>query len=155
MPIKNYTTKVNENRTVAEIQALLSEKGAACIQIDYDGGKPQAIRFMFEVQAGMPVPFRLPCNFDGVRKAMLREMKRSSTKHRAENSAEFQERVRWIAWRIVKDWVEAQMALIEANQAALPEIFMPYAESASGQTLYLYWKEKMLPAERQLSSGVN
>lgn len=39
-------------------------------------------------------------------------------------------------WRIVKDWVEAQMALIEAGLASLPEVMLPYAITSNGETLY-------------------
>ena len=31
-----------------------------------------------------------------------------------------------VAWRILKDWVEAQMAIIEAEMASIEEVFLPY-----------------------------
>ncbi|MFN6559978.1 MAG: hypothetical protein RMY28_009240 [Nostoc sp. ChiSLP01] len=37
---------------------------------------------------------------------------------------------------MLKDWVEAQMAVIEAGLATLPEVFLPYAILPSGQTVY-------------------
>lgn len=40
------------------------------------------------------------------------------------------------AWRIVKDWVEAQMALLESAQVEMDQIFLPYMTNARGQTLY-------------------
>lgn len=46
MPIKNYTTSVDEHKSVSEIQALLGRKGARQIQIQYSvDGKPEAIAY--------------------------------------------------------------------------------------------------------------
>lgn len=146
MPIKNFTTKVSEPKTVAEIQELLAKKGVKAIQIEYDTlGRPEAMRFVIEVDK-MPVPFRLPCNFEGVKRALL---KHSRTAFLGRD----QERYRRIAWRIVKDWIDAQMALIEAEQAAMAEVFLPYVVSDSGRTLYAHWKDTMLPESRQLGVG--
>ena len=41
-----------------------------------------------------------------------------------------------VAWRIVKDWVEAQMAILESEMVKLDEIFLPYMVNDAGQTLY-------------------
>lgn len=41
-----------------------------------------------------------------------------------------------MAWRILKDWVEAQMALLDIEMVRFEEIFMPYIETNEGQTLY-------------------
>ena len=39
------------------------------------------------------------------------------------------------SWRILKDWVEAQMALLETDMVTMDEIFLPYMLSG-GQTFY-------------------
>ena len=39
------------------------------------------------------------------------------------------------AWRIVKDWVEAQMALVKTQMATTQEVFLPYAVMKDGRTL--------------------
>lgn len=49
-----------------------------------------------------------------------------------------------VAWRIVKDWVEAQMALIESGLAELPEVFLPYAVKPDGRTVYDEFKGNLL-----------
>ena len=41
-----------------------------------------------------------------------------------------------VARRIVKDWIEAQLALVEAEQAEMVEVFLPYAQDQTGQTPY-------------------
>ena len=39
------------------------------------------------------------------------------------------------SWRILKDWVETQMALLETGMVTMDEIFLPYMLSG-GQTFY-------------------
>ena len=39
------------------------------------------------------------------------------------------------SWRILKDWVEVQMALLETGMVTMDEIFLPYRLSG-GQTFY-------------------
>ena len=39
------------------------------------------------------------------------------------------------AWRIVKDWVEAHIALVETQMVTAPQVFLPYAVMRDGRTL--------------------
>jgi len=73
--------------------------------------------------------FRLPANTQGVFKALKcdeRVPKRLKTKEQAAR----------VAWRVLKDWVEAQLAIVEAEMAELTEVFLPYAQNRDGKTLY-------------------
>jgi len=135
MPILNYTTKVDAHKTVGEIQALLSRKGASSVSVLYQRGVPEAVTFRFKVN-DFEVPFKLPCKFDGVRKVMLAEITGKLARNRREKDEVFNQQVRRVAWRIVKDWVEAQLALIEAGQADVAEVFLPYMAANDGTTLY-------------------
>src|SRR5438552_18436509 len=40
-----------------------------------------------------------------------------------------------VEWRIVKDWVEAQLALIETRMVTAQQVFLPYAIMRDGRTL--------------------
>ena len=40
------------------------------------------------------------------------------------------------AWRNVRDWVLAQVAIIEAGMVQIEEVFLPYMTDGSGRTLY-------------------
>ena len=40
------------------------------------------------------------------------------------------------AWRNVRDWIMAQMAIIEAGQVEMEEVFLPYLTDRQGRTLY-------------------
>ena len=50
----------------------------------------------------------------------------------ARDTVEHAERV---AWRIVKDWLEAQLAMIEADLVGLDEVLLPFLMSG-GRSLY-------------------
>lgn len=153
MAIKNFHTEVSEDKTVGEIMGLLSSKGARSIRIDYDDqGRPSGVSFIVFVDA-LPIPFKLPCNFEGVLKAMTTEYKQPGAQRRFKNSPESMSQARRIAWRIVKNWIEAQMALIEAEQASLIQVFLPYAitNQQTGATAFSQFmdsvdKQKALPA---------
>lgn len=134
MPILNYTTTVDALKTVGEIQALLSQHGARSITTDYDdNGNVSAVAFVLLIE-GVPLSFRLPANVDGVLKAMFKAKgcpSRLCTRLQA----------RRVTWRILKNWLEAQLALNEAGQADMAEVFMPYAITNDGRSVYELFRE--------------
>jgi hypothetical protein len=89
---------------------------------------PIALTFTIDWH-GAPLAFALPCNFEGV----LRSMKKSS---KVPRSLCTEEQALRVGWRIIKDWVEAQMAIVESELAGVAEVFLPYAVTKSGTTLY-------------------
>ena len=52
-----------------------------------------------------------------------------------------------VAWRILKDWVEAQMALLDIEMVRFEEIFLPYIETKDGRTVYERLEEKQFLLE--------
>ena len=125
MPIKNYTTKVNAAQTVGEIQGILAAHGARQIMMDYSGnGHIGSIAFTIDTPAGRQ-GFQLPARVEAVHKTL--------TKQHVKADYDQAERV---AWRIVKDWVDAQMAILESEQVSMDEIFLPYLIGDGGKTLY-------------------
>jgi len=66
-------------------------------------------------------------------------MQRDNKIPRANKTFEQAERT---AWRIIKDWVEAQMAIVAAGQAVMEEVFLPYVIlPATNQTLFQVFTE--------------
>lgn len=125
MAIKNYTTEVDVYKSLGEIQAALASHGARKIMVDYDPfGQPTGVMFGLETTAG-PRGFSLPANVDGV-KAVFARQKVKDKEGQAERTA----------WRNIRDWVLAQMAIIEAWQVDLEEVFLPYLTDGKGRTLY-------------------
>jgi hypothetical protein len=53
-----------------------------------------------------------------------------------------------VAWRICKDWIEAQMAYIKAQQAVMSQVFLPYIVNSNGDTVYaLFQKQQLMLSE--------
>lgn len=126
-PIANYSTKVPATRTLTEIQKMLSKAGARRVLVDYDeDGEITGLSFQVQVQQGL-VAFRLPANVEGVARALEQDGVSASYLR--------PEHVRRVAWRIIRDWLRAQFALIEAQQATLAQVMLPYAITRSGRTL--------------------
>lgn len=134
MPILNYTTKIDAYKTITEVQQILAKHSAKKMIVDNnDKGNPIALTFCIEWN-GMLSAFQLPCNFEGVLKAMKKSSK-------VPRSLCTEEQALRVGWRIVKDWVEAQMAIVEAELATLPEVFLPYSVTKNGTTLYKHLQQ--------------
>lgn len=138
MPILNYTTKVNVYTTIGEIQAILVKHGAKKIMQDYDDdGNIRSLSFLINTPTG-PRGIKLPANVDAVQKVL--------SKQKVKCDREQAERV---AWRIVKDWVAAQMAILESEMVQMEEIFLPYMLNDSGQTLFEAYRMNQLRLEER------
>ena len=151
MGILNYSTAISPSRTIGEITSLLIRKNARSITTEFtDEGEIKAVSFVMHV-GGLPIRFLLPANVEGVASVMLHDEPWNSRRHsgREKYEADVCSRAKWVAWRILKDWVAAQMALIESGQAEAAQVFMPYAQQNNGTTMYQLWVEnnqKQLPA---------
>lgn len=136
MPLLNYTTKVPVKRTIDEIHALLVKAGARSFMTDYDDdGKPSGIAF----QVGTPLgrrAYTLPVHPKRVYDVLLRD-----ATPRYLSSPDQAERV---AWRILKDWVEAQMAIIETEMVTLDQVMLPYMQDDDGRTMYELYVNRQL-----------
>lgn len=133
MPILNYTTKVDVYTTIGAIQGQLVKHGARKIMQDYDDeGHIMALSFQIATPAGIR-GIRLPANVDAVAE-VLRRQKVKCDREQAER----------VAWRIVKDWVEAQMAILESEMVQIDEIFLPYMIDNTGQTVFEAYRHNQL-----------
>jgi hypothetical protein len=129
MAILNYTTKIDAWKTVGEIQQIIVRHGATHFSITNQGSMPVAMVFTIDYQ-GTPLNFSLPCNYTGVLASLQKNKKIPGTFKNEEQALR-------VGWRIVKDWVEAQLAMVEAQVASIQEVFMPYLLiPATGQTLF-------------------
>lgn len=129
MALLNYTTTVDAIKTAAEIEVILIRGGAKAIQKEIDNGKVISIKFIVDSPIGT-IPIELPVQIAAVAE-ILRKQKKNNP--RIKTSLDQAERT---AWRCLKDWVEAQMALIQIGMASMDQIFLPYVINKGGKTLY-------------------
>lgn len=143
MAILNYTTTVDAFKTVSEIEYILMKHKAKSIMKNYDGESITGLSFLIDTGA-QQVPVRLPVKVEECLEVLRRE-KKNSPRSNIKATKEQAERV---AWRILKDWVEAQMALLDIEMVQLQEIFLPYIEIQNGQTIYQALEKKQFLLER-------
>lgn len=148
MPLLNYTTRIEVAKTIAEIQDCLVSHGAKAIRADYEQGNIVSLSFLISLD-GNDVPFKLPSDW----KPVLAVLKAQKANPKQRNRGDIQlteEHARRVAWRVVKDWVEAQMALVEIQMAPIEQIFLPYAVMPNGSSLYEGVKKAglLLPAPK-------
>lgn len=128
MAILNYTTQIDSHKTIGEIQKILAAKHANGFLINYYEGEPDSLIFTMLVK-DQNVSFKLPSNWRKVLTVMNRDKK-------IPGRLKTNEQAKKVAWRIVKDWIEAQMALIETEMVEPFQIFLPYSVMNDGRTLF-------------------
>ena len=142
MAILNYTTTVDSFKTVSEIERILMKHKAKSIMKNYDGESITGLSFLIDTGI-QQIPVRLPVKVDECLKVLKKE-KRENPRKQIKDTREQAERV---ALRILKDWVETQMALLDIEMVRFEEIFLPYIETSSGQTIYERLEERQFLLE--------
>lgn len=135
MPLLNYTTEVPVNRTIGHVQGLLVEAGARQIMATYDD-VGRVIGMHFAVLTGYGSrSFSLPVQSSRVEAVLKREKiaPRFQTPEHAER----------VAWRILKDWLEAQLAIIRTEMVTLDQVMLPYMVDGD-HTLYETYRDQQL-----------
>lgn len=128
MAILNYTTKIDAWKTVNEVQQILSKHNVSHFSIKNEGNFPVALSFTIDFR-GRPLNFLLPCNHEGVLSCLKKDRKVPKSSHNSEQALR-------TSWRIIKDWVEAQLAIVESELAPIQEVFMQYLViNSTGETL--------------------
>jgi hypothetical protein len=131
------TTEVPPHKTAGEITNLLVRAGATQVSLDYKDSKIVGMRFTYPVD-GYVVPFCLPVRVEPVFKVLNGRRtpdawKRGNRQDMAEKDREQAERV---AWRQLLRWTEAQLAMIDTGMVKTEEVFLPYAWTPGGRTLF-------------------
>ena len=141
MPIKNYTTEVSAMKSIGQIEGNLVAHGARAIMVDYGADKgPVSLSFFVPTPQG-ELPFRLPANVPAVANLLIKQLASSNYRqwdnaYQQEKRKKMENQASRVAWRIIKDWVDAQMAIIETEMVTLDQVFLPYMTTKTGKTLY-------------------
>jgi hypothetical protein len=139
MATLNYTTTKSVDQTVGDISKLLSTRGVASISTRYsESGSASGLSFSLRTPHGERT-FAIEVNAAGVH-ALLRKDPKAKARGPRFLTLAHAERV---AWRVLKDWLEAQLALIDASMASLDQVMLPYlVVRDDGQTLYEGYRER-------------
>ena len=137
MPLTNYTTSVSAEKSLQQIQSMLTKAGADSITIEYNDGRPAALSFSIPSTNG-PERFTLPARPNRVRAVLTRQKvePRYLTQQHAER----------VAWAILRDWVRTQLAIIASEMVTLPQVMFAYLQTDdTGRPLFdLYTERRQL-----------
>lgn len=149
----NYSTTIPVAQTVGECQGMLAAAGAASVAVHYDGGQPAGLSFTLRTAHGTRA-FTLPVDLDGMQRVLTD----------AENAGQFtaarkkagayssREHAARVAWRVLKDWLEACLALIAARMTTITTVMLPYLHVDGDRTLWQAYQDNEAAA---LTDGSN
>jgi len=140
--IKNYTTDVPADRSILEIEKLLTLFGAEAIIKEYDADrKVHSLSFKLLTDA-----FKLPANVSGVKEILFKGTRPS---HSNDGEKRREQKAYRVAWRIIKDWTHAQLSLIASGQAQPLEIFLPYMFDGKLTFFEKFEANRLLPPKKE------
>lgn len=136
MFLKNYTSNVPVSETIGRIERVLIRCGVTGIMKEYVGteGEIHAITFQIESPGGK-VTVRLPADRHKALDALFTDYvgidkitsdDRVNSPYKKKRRKDFEEQASRTAWKLVQDWVEVQMSMIQMNQAETLQVFLPY-----------------------------
>jgi len=132
MPLKNYTSYVTARKSIERIESELAKHGARQILKKYTtDGKVSALCFMMEID-GRNVPFRVPALVAECEK-ILRSYVKRPRRGTLNNLKEQAERT---TWKIVADWLDGELAMLQLGQREVMEIFLPCLYDPVSDTTY-------------------
>lgn len=142
--LKNYTSSISADKSVLFIERKLVQHGAKQILKEYGpDGRVAAICFIISLN-GNDMPFQLPANIAKCEEVLLANL---SSRVRSETKKKIPQQAERTAWKIVSDWVEVQMAMIELAQVEFLQVFLAYAyDNQKQQTFYEGLKERKFKA---------
>lgn len=134
MALKGYTTTVPASKSVDEITDMLRAHGARSITTDFERTVPVAVEFSLDTPHGLAW-FRLPARVDRVLAVLMTQYRAKQL--RSQSGIPTRAQAERVAWRIIRDWVAAQLALIDTDLVDATEILLPYMlTDQAGTTVY-------------------
>lgn len=142
----NYTTTIGVHKTLGEIHETLATHGAKKVMYDYDdNGHIVSLSFSVSTPDG-DRGVKLPANVTAIYEVLKQQKKTGKIK----TNPDYAQAER-VAWRIIKNWVDAQMAILESEMVTFEEIFFQYQLNGKGQTLFQAWQHKQLGSGEESS----
>lgn len=148
MALKNYTSEVPSSTTIYRIHQVLIKAGIRSIALDY-GPKQEIVAVTFAIQFSPDkpsVPIRMPAKIKEAQDALWLEyvdgdkltedgdsLMWGSRKNK--KRTDFLEQGERTAWKLMQDWIEVQLSLIQLRQVDPAQVFLSYAWDGE-QTFY-------------------
>lgn len=138
MFLKNYTSTVPVSVTIAKIETVLIRCGVSGIMKEYVGTNGEIAALTFKIAtATNPVTIRMPANKTTALEALWSDYVNGDkvtpdgqsilyNSYKKKRKKDFEQQSERTAWKIVQDWIEVQMSMIQLRQADTLQVFLPY-----------------------------
>lgn len=140
MFLKNYTSDVPVSQTIYRIEQVLIKCGVSGITKEYGPtGEVAAVIFHIKLDPEKPaVTIRLPANKEAALQALWLNYVDGEKltpagdafawgSRKSKKKSDFKDQAEKTAWKIVQDWVEVQMSMIQMKQVdSFLQVFLPY-----------------------------
>lgn len=152
--LKNFSTTIDADKTVMEIERMLTKFGAKKILKEYNDDRMlMGLAFTVDTPNG-EMPIKLPAKVDKIEQVFKVQVSKGLLPRKYWGSDWAREQSVRTAWRTIKDWIDAQFALISIEMVKVEEIFLPYAYSSRfNQTLYEAIESRKVDLSRMLGEG--
>ena len=138
--ILNFSTQIDANKTILEIETLLSKSGATKIMKEYDcEGDVSSLNFIIITPKGN-ISIKMPVKIENMLEIFRIQVQDKKLPKKYLNNIEQANKV---SWRIIKNWLEAQLSLIMINAVKLEEVFLPYVyDEKMNKTIFELLEDK-------------
>lgn len=139
MFLKNYTSEVPVSQTIYRIEQVLIKCGVSGITKEYGlNQQVVALHFHIKIEESKPtVTIRLPADKDAAHQALWLDYVDGEklspdgqtlawNNRKRKSKKDFAEQAERTAWKLVQDWVEVQLSMIQMRQADFIQVFLPY-----------------------------
>lgn len=141
--VKNFSTSISVEKTIAEIEKMLAKYGASKIMKEYDNeGNPVALSFIIATTKG-EMPVKLPLQTQKMLEVFKVQVSAKKLPRKFRGGKWATAQASRVGWRVIKDWLDAQLTLIGIDMVKVEEIFLPYLYNQKlGKTMFEMLEEK-------------
>jgi hypothetical protein len=126
MNIKNYTSGISAENSIARIEQKLAAVGATGIMKLY-GPDKRVSALVFNMPDGTRShAIKVPANVEACFQALWKDYCLRVTRPRDGTKETLKEQSSRTAWKLVQDWVDIQVSMVVMRQAEALEVFLPY-----------------------------
>ena len=141
--IKNFSTEIAVETTIAEIEKMLAKYGCLKIMKEYDGkGNVTALSFIVLSKHG-ELPIKLPLQLGKILEVFKIQVSTKKLPKKFWTGEWAEQQAGRVGWRVIRDWLDAQLTLLGIEMVKIEEIFLPYIyDSRTQKTLFQVLEEK-------------
>ncbi|MCK4821369.1 hypothetical protein KA005_36725, partial [bacterium] len=114
---------------------MLTKYGASHIMKEYSGEDPIMLTFGIVTEHGQ-IAVKLPIKIDKIMAIFKHQVNEGLLMQKYYSGEWAEKQAARVGWRIIKDWIDSQITMINIDQAKLEQIFLPYVVVDADTTVY-------------------